>query len=75
MGLNPLHALFPHNPSHASPYCPSSRLFLNILYLDVEALADFIECEEARQWVSEEAFQARLRALRATELVRLSGGG
>ena len=24
--LNPLHALFPHNPAHASPYSPSSRL-------------------------------------------------
>ncbi len=26
VGLNPLHALFPHNPAHASPYSPSSRL-------------------------------------------------
>jgi 4-alpha-glucanotransferase len=29
--VNPLHALFPHNPAHASPYSPSSRLFLNTL--------------------------------------------
>ncbi len=41
VGVNPLHALFPHNPAHASPYSPSSRLFLNVLYLDVEAIADF----------------------------------
>ena len=26
VGVNPLHALFPHNPAHASPYSPSSRL-------------------------------------------------
>ena len=69
IGLNPLHALFPGNPAHASPYSPSSRLFLNILYLDVEAVADFAECEEARAMVADEVFQARLRALRSEELV------
>ena len=47
----PLHALFPHNPAHASPYSPSSRLFLNPLYLDVEAIADFRECAAARELV------------------------
>ncbi len=67
LGVNPLHALFPHEPAHASPYSPSSRLFLNVLYLDVEAMADFTECDEARTQVSDEVFQARLRALRATE--------
>lgn len=69
IGLNPLHALFPGNPAHISPYSPSSRLFLNILYLDVEAVADFAECEEARAMVADEVFQARLRALRSEELV------
>ncbi len=38
LGLNPLHALFPGNPAHASPYSPSSRCFLNPLYIDVEAV-------------------------------------
>ncbi len=69
IGLNPLHALFPNNPTHASPYSPSSRLFLNILYLDVEAVADFTECDEARALVADDMFQARLRALRSEILV------
>ncbi|HEY7774917.1 MAG TPA: 4-alpha-glucanotransferase, partial [Kineobactrum sp.] len=69
VGLNPLHALFPHNPAHNSPYSPSSRLFLNILYIDIEAIADFGECDQARTYVAQEDFQARLRALRATEYV------
>jgi (1->4)-alpha-D-glucan 1-alpha-D-glucosylmutase len=73
VGLNPLHALFPHNPAHASPYSPSSRLLLNILYLDVESVPDFAECEPARQRVADAAFQARLRALRAAELVDYAG--
>ena len=41
LGLNPMHALFPAWPDHASPYSPSSRLFLNPLFIDVEAVAEF----------------------------------
>jgi len=41
LGLNPLHALFPGNPAHASPYSPSSRCFLNPLYINAEAVPDF----------------------------------
>jgi (1->4)-alpha-D-glucan 1-alpha-D-glucosylmutase len=73
IGLNPLHALFPHNPPHASPYSPSSRLYLNVLYIDVEAVEDFRECEEARAHVRSAAFQARLNALRAADLVDYAG--
>jgi 4-alpha-glucanotransferase len=41
LGVNPLHALFPAEPRHISPYSPSSRVFLNPLYLDVAAVPDF----------------------------------
>ena len=33
IGLNPLHALFPANPQHASPFSPSNRTMWNPLYL------------------------------------------
>jgi malto-oligosyltrehalose synthase/4-alpha-glucanotransferase len=69
VGVNPLHALFPHNPEHASPYSPSSRLFLNVLYVDVEAVEDFRECAEALNEVYSAPFQARLQKLRETVLV------
>jgi glycogen debranching enzyme GlgX len=35
IGLNPLHALFPHNRDRASPYHPSDRRFLDPVYIDV----------------------------------------
>jgi (1->4)-alpha-D-glucan 1-alpha-D-glucosylmutase len=73
VGVNPLHALFPHNPAHASPYSPSSRLFVNVLYLDVEAVDDYRECEDARVHVRSAAFQMRLKALRDAELVDYPG--
>jgi (1->4)-alpha-D-glucan 1-alpha-D-glucosylmutase len=69
VGLNPLHALFPATPSHASPYSPASRYFLNSAYLHVESLADYRECPTAREEVESAGFQARLDALRTCELV------
>ncbi len=73
VGVNPLHALFPHNPEHASPYSPSSRCFVNVLYLDVEAIPDFAECEPARTQARTPEFQSRLQALRSAELVDYAG--
>jgi len=73
VGVNPLHALFPHNPDHISPYSPSSRVYLNALYVDVEAVPEFVECERARAAVATPEFQSRLRALRAAERVDYRG--
>jgi len=73
VGLNPLHALYTHNPNHSSPYSPSSRRFLNPLYLDVEAIEEFAHCSEARTKVMAPEFQERLRTLRGMELVDYKG--
>ena len=73
LGLNPLHALFPHNPAHASPYSPSSRAQLNVLCIDVEAVPDFADCQAAQALVGTPDFQSRLAALRAATLVDYPG--
>lgn len=46
LGTNPLHALFPGDPSRASPYSPSSRCFLNIFYIDITSVPDLADCPE-----------------------------
>lgn len=43
IGLNPLHALFDNHPADCSPYSPSSRLFLNAIYVDVTRLPELPE--------------------------------
>lgn len=69
VGVNPLHALFPDNPEHASPYSPSSRLLLNILYIDVTAVPEFGNCKDAQAIVESEKFQKILRECRSTSHV------
>jgi (1->4)-alpha-D-glucan 1-alpha-D-glucosylmutase len=69
VGLNPLHALAGEQNSDASPYNPSTRRFLNPLYLDVEAIPEFASCEAAQHRVADERFQATLRSLRGAELI------
>ncbi|MEW6133470.1 MAG: 4-alpha-glucanotransferase [Pseudomonadota bacterium] len=71
--LNPLHALFPDAPEHASPYSPSSRVWFNTLYLDVEAVDDFAECAAAQEMAASHVFQQRLGALRASAEVDYAG--
>lgn len=39
LAISPVHALYSAEPSRFSPYSPSSRLFLNVLYGDPDSLA------------------------------------
>src|SRR6185312_1196908 len=69
LGVNPLHALFAAEPRHVSPYSPSSRLFLNDLYIDPEAVPDFAECAAAQAFLALPETQSRLAAARRAELI------
>ncbi|MGN7610623.1 4-alpha-glucanotransferase [Magnetococcales bacterium HHB-1] len=55
IGLNPLHALFLLQPEKKSPYSPSSRLFINPLYINLSEVHEFSGTPQAKE---------RLQALR-----------
>ncbi|MDB5360631.1 MAG: 4-alpha-glucanotransferase [Rhodospirillales bacterium] len=69
IGVNPLHALFPAAPDRISPYSPSSRLFLNPLYIDVAAVPDLAASTEARDRIAGNEFGHRLARARTAGLV------
>lgn len=69
VGLNPIHSLFPANPEGASPYSPSSRRWLNILYIDVSSVPEFALSIEAQQKVGSAEFQQRLQKARESHWV------
>ncbi|ORT48731.1 4-alpha-glucanotransferase [Vibrio sp. qd031] len=72
VGLNPIHSLFPANPEGASPYSPSSRQWLNIMYIDVSSVPEFSLSAEAQQKVGSSDFQKRLQAARDSHWVNYS---
>ncbi|WP_024872054.1 4-alpha-glucanotransferase [Tolumonas lignilytica] len=69
VGLNPLHALYPASPDSASPYSPSSRRWLNIIYIAVHKLPDFQLSSAAQLWWQNPEVQQQLQAARASDNV------
>lgn len=72
IGLNPIHALYPANPESASPYSPSSRRWLNVIYIDVNALDDFQNSKEAQAWWKLSTTQQALKQARDADWVDYS---
>ncbi|CNF88570.1 4-alpha-glucanotransferase [Yersinia intermedia] len=69
IGLNPIHALYPANPQSASPYSPSSRRWLNVVYIDVNRVDEFQHSEAAQLWWHQPETQQVLAEVRANEWV------
>lgn len=73
VGLNPIHALYPSNPDSASPYSPSSRRWLNVIYIDVTAAAEYEKSSAAQTLVESDSFRQRIEQLKATDWVDYAG--
>ncbi|MEL6544843.1 MAG: 4-alpha-glucanotransferase, partial [Myxococcota bacterium] len=73
VGLNPLHSLFPDNPSQASPYGPSSRSWLNPIYIAVEEVPEVKSSSVVQSKIQDQGFRERLQHLRDTEFVDYTG--
>jgi len=69
VGLNPLHALYPASADFASPYSPSSRRWLNVIYIDVAQVVDFQQSPAAQKWWKSAKTQRALSKVREAELV------
>ena len=67
VGVNPLHALHYVDPEAASPYSPTSRYYLNPMYVDVEAVPEYASpaARALRARVASEPFARTLDDLRA----------
>ena len=68
IGLNPIHALYPNNPDACSPYSPSSRKWLNHLYVDVTSVSEY-QTDSVQAIVNEPEFLAKLQQARAVGFV------
>ena len=73
IGLNPIHALYPAMPESASPYSPSSRRWLNISYIDVEAMPGFANCSRTKALIEAPGFVSQLNEQRRKDYVDYSG--
>ena len=69
IGLNPIHALYPSQPNNSSPYSPSTRVWLNIIYTDITAVDEFSRNSILQGKVSSNEFKHELSVLRDTEWV------
>lgn len=59
--LNPLHALFDHEPNRASPYSPSDRLCINPLYIHIQDIEDFNNCADAQALAKSDLLSTQLK--------------
>ncbi|SNY42710.1 4-alpha-glucanotransferase [Arsukibacterium tuosuense] len=73
VGLNPIHALYPAMPESASPYSPSSRRWLNIIYIDVSAMPGYVDCSKTQGLVAAPAFTLAVAEQRSRDWVDYSG--
>jgi len=69
VGVNPLHALEGRATADPSPYSPTSRIFLNVLYLSLEMAPELPACRPAQDLLASPEFQAAKACLAAAALV------
>ena len=69
LGVNPLHALFAAEPLHISPYSPSSRIWLDYLYIDVTAVPGFSDDKTAHAVVESSWFGLTRATARSSEVI------
>ena len=70
IGLNPLHLLHNRAPYNTSPYLPLSMFYKNPIYIDIEAVPEFVRCAAAVRVFHSASMQSELNELRNSEFVQ-----
>jgi 4-alpha-glucanotransferase len=65
VGISPVHALFPADPTLYSPYSASSRHALNVMFIDVANVLEVQGSRRAQAIMADAGFRARLARVRA----------
>src|SRR3546814_4838146 len=63
------HAGFTADPHHYSPYAPSTRIFLNYIYIDPASILEYVDCTEAHALVEAGPVHERIATARASDFV------
>ncbi len=69
IGVNPLHALHNRVPYNTSPYLPLSMFYKNLIYVDVESVAEFRTSSFAQRLLAAPSVQQWIRRSRESEFV------
>ncbi len=69
IGVSPLHALFPSDPTLYSPYSASSRHALNVMFIDVAGVSEVKESPRAQAHMADASFRAQLTQVRGASQV------
>lgn len=69
LALNPLHALDPQRPEECSPYSPSDRRRLNILYIDPTIEPEFANSESVQRLVCTLAWEKSLAKIKERTVI------
>jgi 4-alpha-glucanotransferase len=73
VGVNPLHAPVWKTKGVPSPYSPLSRLFLNLLYLDLASVPELEEAPEAQAFLASPEFRRQQARFQREPLVSYAG--
>ncbi|MCE5312679.1 MAG: 4-alpha-glucanotransferase [Nitrospiraceae bacterium] len=69
VGINPLNAIPNKMPYGVSPYSPTSRLYKNFIYIDLDAIEDLRDSARYAGMKESEAFNAEVDKLNSSPLI------